>query len=301
MKQIIIQQIWIIIFIEFSERRNIMRCAANFTRVIFITVLLICQLSARNVIVNGEFDNGLTGWNSGWIAGGVDVDFYVDTTGLLSGQNCFMIDVIAGGENTWDIQRVQDVPIEEGQTYELYFMAMFEGAHESVTMYVAFELDRDPYTKYLYEGIDLTLDPVEYGPFEYYADSSIADNQLKFFPGGTDEVTIYLDAIVVNDENPDDIEQKQDGIHPETYTLEQNYPNPFNASTNIVYSIQEAGYVQLKIFDTLGREIMTLVDGNVQAGKHTLNFNAGELTSGIYFYQIESENFCQTKKMILIK
>jgi pullulanase/glycogen debranching enzyme len=85
------------------------------------------------------------------------------------------------------------------------------------------------------------------------------------------------------------------------YKLSQNYPNPFNPSTIIRYQIPAAGNVTLKIYDILGREVKTLVNKYEQSGTYEITFNAANLSSGIYFYQIRTNNFVSTKKMVLIK
>ena len=88
---------------------------------------------------------------------------------------------------------------------------------------------------------------------------------------------------------------------PNEYNLLQNYPNPFNPTTNIQYSLREAGFVTIKIFDILGREIATLVNEEKSAGIYVINFDSSIIPSGIYFYQIQSGNFIETKKMVLSK
>ncbi|MEO8230913.1 MAG: T9SS type A sorting domain-containing protein, partial [Ignavibacteriota bacterium] len=88
---------------------------------------------------------------------------------------------------------------------------------------------------------------------------------------------------------------------PKKFELSQNYPNPFNPTTTIRFSLPEAGNVKLTLYDILGQEIKTLVSAFKEAGVHTLNFNAGDLNSGIYLYKIEANGFSQTKKMILVK
>lgn len=86
------------------------------------------------------------------------------------------------------------------------------------------------------------------------------------------------------------------------YSLRQNYPNPFNPSTSIDYSVAKQSVVSLKIFDVLGREIAVLVNNEVkQAGSYNAVFNASNLPSGIYYYQIKAGDFTDTKKMILTK
>ncbi len=88
---------------------------------------------------------------------------------------------------------------------------------------------------------------------------------------------------------------------PENYSLLQNYPNPFNPSTTISYSLPKAGDVKLIVFDILGREVATLVNGFIGAGNHTVDFNASNLSSGVYLYKIQTGDFTETRKMVLIK
>jgi hypothetical protein len=92
---------------------------------------------------------------------------------------------------------------------------------------------------------------------------------------------------------------------PHIYSLEQNYPNPFNPSTKIQYTIGNTGLVSLKLYDMLGSEVVTIVNGYQKAGNYTIKFNTGEanlnLTSGLYFYRLETEFFVSTKKLIFMK
>ncbi|MFZ1081395.1 MAG: T9SS type A sorting domain-containing protein, partial [Candidatus Kryptoniota bacterium] len=82
---------------------------------------------------------------------------------------------------------------------------------------------------------------------------------------------------------------------------EQNYPNPFNPLTTINYQLQVGGFVTLKVYDVLGREVETLVSGPQAAGFHTAPFNGTKLASGVYFYQMRIDNYISTKKMLLLK
>jgi len=88
---------------------------------------------------------------------------------------------------------------------------------------------------------------------------------------------------------------------PAAYSLSQNYPNPFNPSTTISYELPSSSRVTLKIFNLLGQEIATLVDGQQDAGSHSLQWNAANVSSGVYFYRLQTENFSQTKKLMLLK
>jgi len=88
---------------------------------------------------------------------------------------------------------------------------------------------------------------------------------------------------------------------PDEYALSQNYPNPFNPSTTIKFSIPNAGFVTLVVYDVLGSEVATLVNEEKIAGYFEMEFNASFLASGIYFYRIQAGDFVESKKMVLMK
>jgi len=88
---------------------------------------------------------------------------------------------------------------------------------------------------------------------------------------------------------------------PDKFTLLQNYPNPFNPATTIVYGIPKDGHVSLKLYDMNGREIRTLVNEPKSSGYYSITFSIGDLSSGIYFYKLESGNYIAAKKLVLIK
>jgi enterochelin esterase family protein len=96
------------------------------------------------------------------------------------------------------------------------------------------------------------------------------------------------------------IEDKKD-VQEESFILEQNYPNPFNSSTIINFSIPVSSFVTLKIYDVLGNEIKSIVSEKKTMGSYKVGFDAGEFSSGIYFYKIVAGDFVQLKKMILLK
>jgi hypothetical protein len=91
------------------------------------------------------------------------------------------------------------------------------------------------------------------------------------------------------------------GTLPMNFNLRQNYPNPFNPSTKIEYSIPEVTFVQLKVYDILGNEVATLINEEQSAGTYRADFIGNDLTSGIYFYTLNADQFTETKKMIFLK
>ena len=88
---------------------------------------------------------------------------------------------------------------------------------------------------------------------------------------------------------------------PENFEMNQNYPNPFNPSTKIEYSIPEASFVQLKVYDTLGNEVAELVNEEQSAGTYRADFIADNLASGFYVAQLRAGDFSKTIKMTLMK
>jgi hypothetical protein len=88
---------------------------------------------------------------------------------------------------------------------------------------------------------------------------------------------------------------------PKQYNLSQNYPNPFNPVTKISYDIPKSGFVTIKIYDVIGKEIATLVNETKSAGKYIVDFDGSSFASGTYFYRLETNGFAATKKMMLIK
>ena len=90
-------------------------------------------------------------------------------------------------------------------------------------------------------------------------------------------------------------------VTPVDYTLSQNYPNPFNPTTKINFAIPKSGMVTLKVYNVLGKEVATLVNQNMTAGTYNYEFNASNLSSGIYFYKLDVNGFSQVKKMSLVK
>jgi hypothetical protein len=85
------------------------------------------------------------------------------------------------------------------------------------------------------------------------------------------------------------------------YNLKQNFPNPFNPVTTIGFTLKESSIVSLRVFDILGREVKTIINERLEAGIHQAEFDGGNLESGVYFYEIQANNFRDVKKLILLK
>lgn len=118
------------------------------------------------------------------------------------------------------------------------------------------------------------------------------------FTSGTNQTSRANTCFVINTQMS---ASQNSNIIPNTYSLSQNYPNPFNPVTRISFDIPKQGMVTMKVFDLLGREIKTLVNDIKAPGRYSVDFDGTELSSGVYFYRIESNSFTDVKRMILIK
>jgi hypothetical protein len=102
--------------------------------------------------------------------------------------------------------------------------------------------------------------------------------------------------------SPTSVVSVTDGlVIPAGFQLEQNFPNPFNPSTTIEFNLPQAEFVSLKVFNSLGQEIATIVNGPRQAGNYSIKWDAGLVPSGVYFYRLSAGNFVQTKKLLLLR
>jgi len=91
------------------------------------------------------------------------------------------------------------------------------------------------------------------------------------------------------------------GATPSGFLLKQNYPNPFNPSTTIRYELPRASHVTLTVYDVLGQEVATLVDGLEEPGYKSVEWNASAVASGVYFYRLQAGDFIQSMKLVLKK
>ncbi len=127
------------------------------------------------------------------------------------------------------------------------------------------------------------------GVIDQYTTSVPPNDKYEIRPRSLDDLT---QATGVQQDTP--------GL-PVNYALHQNYPNPFNPVTTIAFELPKADQVKVRVFDLLGKEVAILYDGKLDAGFYQFNFNGTQLSSGVYFYRIESKNFVDMKKMTLIK
>lgn len=136
---------------------------------------------------------------------------------------------------------------------------------------------------------------------EFDSGNSLAvDNMGNVYVTGGSDNNENTDFITIKYSSTIGIQQVSTEI-PAKFSLEQNYPNPFNPETNIKFNLPKASKVMLTVYDVNGKAVETLVNENLGAGSYEADFNASHLTSGVYFYMLTTNDFTETRKMILIK
>lgn len=169
-------------------------------------------------------------------------------------------------------------------------------------------LDGQPglqHSKYiLIDSDDPSSDPtVQTGSYNYSTAATTGNDENLLFIYDSLTANIYLQDFAKRYSlagGTISVEQISENV-PSEYILDQNYPNPFNPKTVINYSIPKTEKVSLKIFDALGREVLTLVNDVQSSGTYKVTFDATAMSSGIYFYTLSTNEFKQTKRMVLVK
>lgn len=153
------------------------------------------------------------------------------------------------------------------------------GKHRAIKSILLYENEGPPYIFWIAEEIGKIRD--------IYDDGTIVDLNYALIDGKKHGI-----LVAVSNESLIDLDD---------FMVFQNYPNPFNPLTNIVYQIKESGLVQIKVYDILGTEIVTLVNEEKSEGRYTINFNASNLPSGVYIYIMRVNDYTSSKKMILLR
>ncbi|MEE8149247.1 MAG: T9SS type A sorting domain-containing protein [candidate division Zixibacteria bacterium] len=163
------------------------------------------------------------------------------------------------------------------------------GEGSGVVANLVFEIDDPSITSVSIEAIEMS-DPYHKLMFVYHDYDANGD-----IAGIRAEYPAFADVVVDSD--------PIDGVLPTVFALDQNYPNPFNPSTEISFALPTSGRVSLIIYNVLGQEVETLVDGNMDAGNHTVTWEASSYSSGVYFYRLIADNdkFVKTNKMMVLK
>ena len=271
---------------------------------------LMPEIDSLNYLVNPGFEGGVeaNGVPIGWLGyaqAGASLEVMKDAATANSGYNWVKCTSTEGG---YYLLYQNTSPAVEGEVWEL--SSFFKDVSPS-----------DPGGHYA--ALKISAKSVTGSTFmfwEEYQDSVSSEwincKNTKTMPEGTAYIQAVIvihaaDSVPIASYGIDDVRLINNGIPvgiadniitiPIEYALNQNYPNPFNPSTIIKYSLKNPGKVSLKVFNLLGQEVATLVNEFKNTGNYEFNFNARNLASGVYVYQLQSGAFVDVKKMVLIK
>lgn len=273
----------------------------------------VSVIEAQEMIGNGdlEADATVAPWIANDVAGNGDVTIELETTSPIDGDASLHINVDAiGGGGNWNQQVQQVFEFTPGMYYMINFDAK---ASEEMTIDVILQRNEDPWTTYALETITLSTDVQSYSltsdqpDGDYPASFAFLLGQASAVPSDIwiDNVTVYESPSLPP--APTVSTEEFTGL-PIAFSVSQNYPNPFNPSTTLSYTMPEADYVTVKVFDVLGQEIQTLESGQKVAGVYSLTWNGMDhnglqVASGIYYYQVSiaKGEISKTRKMLLLK
>ncbi|MBN1996363.1 aryl-sulfate sulfotransferase [candidate division KSB1 bacterium] len=243
-----------------------------------------------NMIRNGDFSGGTEEWNLNVVSGGI-------ATGSIDAFGQYKIRIYNGGTQKTAVQLFQEgIELLYGKTYRFEFDAF---ASFERTIEAKIEMIHYPYTNYGRIGTTLLKTGKQRYVYELDMKKPSDYNARVVFNCGLEGPDVYIDNIVVRQTLSDFVTSFTQAVN--NFSLDQNFPNPFNAVSKINYRIPATGFVKLIVFDTLGREVITLVSENQDAGFHSVVFNAADIPSGVYFYRLVTLNFNQVRKMVCIK
>ncbi|MBN1780013.1 aryl-sulfate sulfotransferase [bacterium] len=243
-----------------------------------------------NMITNGDFSSGQTGW-----------DFLAregaQASGLVSdGQ--YHVGITNGGTEYWHVQLIQEsFPLVQGRTYTFEFDARADASRIIEPRVAENGGDYTVYSKTTPEGITTRM---KHYAYEFTMTDPSDSRARVVLNCGTSDADCYFDNISVSEKSGTGISSNATEI-PDRFILSQNYPNPFNTETRIRFTLPEPGRVTLTITDLSGREVTTLVDGIRNAGDYTVQWDGACQASGIYLYRLKTEKGGKTRKLILLK
>ncbi|MEQ9308380.1 MAG: family 10 glycosylhydrolase [Balneolaceae bacterium] len=196
---------------------------------------------------------------------------------------------------------------------EYIFDLSWDKPSESVITKASSSGPIDSLIKYAIYRVDSEMAPNEISEMEKVTNLVAVTGQTSYTdiaPPSNNSYWYFVTAVSRNNVESEPVESVEAGIVVSSeeevdiikeFSLSQNYPNPFNPATNISFTLPESGFTELKVFDLLGREVATLVESRKTAGDHTVQFDATNLSSGIYIYRLRTKNSSLNRVMTLIK
>lgn len=244
----------------------------------------------QNMISNGDFSSGKIGWSLIKQSG-------ASATSSIDDLGQYHILISNGGTNLWDVQLLQEnIELISGRTYLFEFDAYCD---HSRFIEAKIEKNSEPNTNYGQIGSSSLSTQKQHFEYEFTMSYSNDLNARVVFNCGQSDGNVYLDNVSFQEIIESNVSDSK--FIPIKFKLNHNHPNPFNPSTEIAFELPKNEKVILKVYDLLGREIKTLVNGYRKAGSYRVTFDGSNLPSGVYIYRLQTYSFSQMHKMILMK
>jgi hypothetical protein len=244
----------------------------------------------QNMLFNSDFSEGFDHWQWELTEGEANWE--------ITDKEELHFEILESGTARNHIQvRQPNILLVQGRTYLLEF-----DAYAIQDRIIEAEVKKNviPWTNYSKKGLTLITEEQTHYSYQFVMEEFTDPNARVEFNVGKSNIDVYLDNVSLKEVVS--IVRAQGEDHINAFTLSDNYPNPFNPSTKISYTISNPDFVFLKIYDVLGREVQTLVEEFQGAGNYIVNFNGKNLSSGVYFYQLQVGNVdLETKKMLLMR
>jgi hypothetical protein len=242
-------------------------------------------------LANPDFERGKDDWYFNTL-------FPAQANGDVSDGE-YAVSIDNGGTNTWDMNLGQStVSVEKGKEYTISFDAY---AAEPRSIFAFVGKNADPWTVYSGDHF-FTLSTTKQAYVYSFIMAEPSDLQARFgFDFGASSTDVYFDNVFLSEGKiPTNVNQIINQA-PGYSTLYQNYPNPFYSFTTIKYYLDRPAHVSLKIFNAVGEEIITLADGFQTAGEHQVKWTPEGLAGGVYLSRLQTDDFSETKKLLLQK
>ncbi|MBN1782644.1 aryl-sulfate sulfotransferase [bacterium] len=245
----------------------------------------------ENAIQNGGFQS-VNGWILQTIGNAL-------ASGQVNTEGFYQVLILQGGIDMRQIQLKQnDLLVIKNKNYIFSFDAY---ATKNKVIEAKIESANSPNTDYSKAGYTAVTTRLNHYEYDFFMESNTDAEARVVFNCGGDGGTVFIDNVSLKYDSENNISTPGDNGQPQTYALYPAYPNPFNPVTNIQYQIPKDSHVCLKIFNSLGQEVATLVDSEKKAGTHSVAWNAENNPTGLYFVSMETETFEQINKIMLIR
>ncbi len=251
------------------------------------------------LLSNNYFDEGLSNWD---LLGENSAKLSIDHAGVLEGKNSALVYVDTFLDSRKIQLRQMDIEggIKKGAAYQIQFIAKSNKTISKIFAVIE-QIDgsfNDVYSKEISLKADEKVTIVD----TFICKETEASVEFAFNLGiaSADDFKIWFDAVHLI-ELDEKVSVEEENRMPVKFNLQQNYPNPFNPTTIINFSLQAEGMTKLIVYNILGQQIKILLNKNMKVGFYSIPFDGSDLSSGIYFYKLQSNNQILIKKMLLIR